>query len=249
MNLKSYDKIVEYDSLLLDLPYREGTGVKTFDHAKPHHPLTMEDPGGGSFVWTTLPSGLMVLEFVTIGGGGTDGVYIKGLAADTVDFNFTAGDFSIGCWVNWDSTGGWSEMMMARYIIDQCGWELYFDVSGGLNTLSQRHNHLSLTPNLNSNCYSTGWTPGTWAFVGVSRVGGNLYPQHYRNGNALAMFYEASGMLDPDTCVQTFQIGCRYTLNANWYKGLMWRPRIWNRALSQNEWKNIFERERDWFGV
>ena len=85
--------------------------------------------------------------------------------------------------------------------------------------------------------------------LGISRTGGNLYPQHYRNGNFLAMSYEASGMLDPDTCNRDLVLGTRYTKDANWYKGQMWRPRIWDRALSAVEWKNMFEAERDWFGV
>lgn len=248
MNLNSYDKILENDSILLDLPFREGIRAVTHDHAKPHHSVTMHDPGTGSFVWTTLASGLMVLEFVTTGTAPNNGVYLKSLAANTVDLNFTTGDYSVSCWVNWIDDGQ-SEILMGRYVVDNCGWETYFDITGGRNTLSQRHSHLSLAPNTNSNCYSEGWTPGIWAFVGISRKGASLYPQHYRNGSVLQMSYEASGMLDPDTCVQTFQIGCRYSFDANYYKGKMWRPRIWNRALSQEEWLILFERERDLFGV
>jgi len=248
MITQSYDKIPENDSLLFDLPFREGIRAETHDHAKPHHPLTFQIPGGGSFSWVTLASGLGVLEFNPVGLGVTDGVYLKGLAADTVDFNFTTDDYSIGCWVNWEWIGH-SSILMGRYAVDQCGWETYFDESGGRNTLSQRHHHLSLTPNLNSNCYSTGWTPGVWAFVGVSREAGDIYPIHFRNGRALTMAYETSGMLNPDTCNRNLVLGCRYTLDANWFKGQMWRPRIWNRALSTVEWMNIFKRERVLFGI
>ena len=244
-----YDKISEYETgLLLDLPFYEATGTITRDQAKPHHPLSFHDPGAGSFSWVTLASGLSVLEFVTAGGGGTDGVYLMGPTIATADFDFVAGDFSLGGWVNW-AWNGQSSIWMARYVVNQAGWETYFDTSHGLNTLSQRHHHLSLTPNTNSSCYSTGWTPGTWAFVGISRVAGSLYPVHYRNGSALTMAYEASGMIDPDTCVQTFEIGCRYSFDANWYKGQMQGLRIWNRALAASEWLRLFKSERDWFGV
>ena len=248
MNSNSYDKIPENDSILLDLPFREGTGVVTHDHAKPHHPITFNDPGGGSFVWTTLASGLMALEFVTAGGGFTDGVYLKSLAVDTVDLDFTTGDYSLGCWVNW-AWNGYSSILMGRYGVDLDGWETYFDISGGRNTLSQRHHHSSLVPNNNSSCFSIGWTPGVWALAGISREGISLYPQHYRNGGILEMSYETSGMLDPDTCNRDLVIGCRYTNDANWYKGFVCRPRIWNRVLSQTEWKTIFENERSYFGV
>ena len=283
--LKSYDKVIENDQILLDLPFYEGAGIITRDQAKPHHQdVDLNDPGGGSFLWDRIafgrsafnsefdidgsdfdsgrssfgldfsldfpsPGGIGLLNFVTVGGGGTDGVYIDCPAADCVDLNFTIGDFSIGCWIKWDSTGGWSEIIIGRYEVNVSGWEVYLNTSGGLNTVSQRHSHNSLAPNTNSNCYSTGWIPGTWAFLGISRIGGNLYPVHYRNGVALTMVYEASGMFDLDTCNRDLVIGCRFTKDANWYRGGMWRPRIWNRPLSALEWLNIFERERDFFGV
>jgi len=245
----SYDKIPENEDILLDLPFREGTGTVTMDVAKPHHPVTLNDPGGGSFVWTSLPSGLMVMEFVTVGGGVGDGVYLGCDTAETVDLDFTSGDYSVSAWINWDSAGGQSEIIIGRYAVNVSGWEVYLNISGGRNTISQRHSHASLAPNTNSNCFSTGWTPGTWAFFGASRTGGNLYPVHYRNGVPLTMEYEASGMLDPDTCNRDLTIGSRFTKDANWYKGLMWRPRAWPRALTETEWMNLFKYERDWFGV
>jgi len=246
--IRGYDSIAENESILLDLPFYEGTGVITQDQAKPHHPITLIDPGGGSFTWTSLASGLMALEFGTAGYGVTDGVYLDCSAANSADLDFTSGDFSIGCWIKW-TTGTQSQMIIGRYGVNLDGWEVYLNVSGGLNTVSQRHSHVSLTPNTNSNCYSTGWTPGTWFLLGISRLGSSLYPQHYQNAHRIGMVYETSGMLDPDTCNRDLTIGCRYTKDANWYKGLMWRPRVWNVALSQANWKAIFESERDYFGV
>jgi len=150
MIARSYDKVPENDSILLDLPYREGSGMETFDHAKPHHrPIGMHDPGTGSFIWTTLGTGLMALEFVTTGGGAVAGVYLDAAAADTADLDFTTGAFSLGCWVKW-TWNGYSSIVIGRYGVDLDGWEIYFDISGGRNTLSQRHHHASLTPNLNS---------------------------------------------------------------------------------------------------
>lgn len=248
MNFKGYDNVPENDSVVLDVPFREGSGTLTRDHAKPHHPMGMNDPGGGSFVWTTLASGLMVLEFVTAGYGVTDGVYFHSSAANTGDLDFTSGDYSIGCWIKW-TAGTQSQIIMGRYGVNIDGWEIYLDVSGGKNTVSQRHSHNSLTPNTNSNCYSEGWEPGVWSLLGISRSGSSLYPAHYRNGAALTVTYEASGMLDPDACNRDLTIGCRYTKDSNWYKGQMWRPRIWDRALPPLEWQNMFERERSWVGV
>jgi len=245
----SYDKIPENEDILLDLPFREGVGTVTMDVAKPHHPMTMHDPGGGSFVWTSLASGLMVLDFVTIGGGNTDGVYLDSPAAATADLDFTSGDYSLSAWINWNSAFGYSEYIFGRGSVDVSGWDIYLDISGGRNTVSQRHHHGSIAGNLNSNCFSIGWTPGTWALLGVSRTGGNLYPVHYRNGVALTMAYETTGMLDPETCNQDLVIGSRFTKDSNWYRNLMWRPRVWNRIVTEAEWLEMFKIERDWFGV
>ena len=247
-----YDNLDFNKRILLDLPFREGVGIITQDVAKPHHPMTMVDTGGGSFVWTQLANGLMVMQFNAVGGGAGDGVYMNSIAAATGDLNFT-GDYSVGCWFNWDSTGGYSEILIGRYATDVDGWDCYLAVSGHLpvgNTLSQRHHHSSIVGNTNSQCYSQGWTPGIWHFAGISRLGASLYPIHYRNAVALTVSYEASGMLDPDTANRDLSIGVRGTSkDANWYRGLIWRPRVWPRALSQAEWVQIFERERGWFGL
>ena len=244
-----YDKLSIYHDIVLDLPFREGTGTITHDIAKPHHPLTLNDPGGGLFTWGNLASGCPYLQFAAVGGGPADGVYLDCPAADTGDLDFTTGDYSLSVWLNWDSTGGWSEIIMGRYGVDLDGWEIYLDISGGLNTVSQRHHHVSLAPNTNSNCFSTGWTPGNSYLLGISRIGGDLYPVHYRNGLPLEMTYEDSGMLAPDACNRDLVIGCRYTKDANWYRNMMWRPRIWARALAAWEWLQLFNMEKHWFGL
>jgi len=65
----------------------------------------------------------------------------------------------------------------------------------------------------------------------------------------LVMSYEATGMLDPDPCNRDLVLGCRYTKNANWYRNGMANMRVWNRALSQDEWNFIVQCEGHWFGV
>ena len=242
-----YDSVGYNREILLDLPFREGTGVVTQDVAKPHHVLTMVDPGGGSFAWTELANGLTVLEFVPIGGGGTDGVYLQGAAATCADLNFTTGDYSIAGWTKWGAGTNQSEIIIGRYGTDLDGWDCYYNANS--STLSLRHNHSSLGANSSSQCYSLGWVPGVWKLFSISRLGASLYPLHYRNGVPLAMSYEATGMLAPDTCNRDLVIGCRHSKDANWYYGLMWRPRVWPRALSEAEWIQIFERERGWFGA
>ena len=242
-----YDNLAWNREMLLDLPFREGTGIVTHDVAKPHHPMTMVDTGGGSFAWTTLASGLMVMKFNAVGGGAGDGVYLNSIAATSADLNFTSGDYGVDCWFNWDSTGGYSEILIGRYSTEVDGWDFYLNVSGGLNTLSQRHHHSSLgAGNLKSECYSTGWTPGVWHYFSMSRSG--ILTPHYRNGVALVMNYGGLTMLDPDTANRDLSIGVRGTTkNQNWYRGLMSRPRLWPRAPAVEEWLNMYEHRKRWF--
>ncbi len=243
---KGYDKVSVNHQMLLDLPFREGVGTITHDVSKIHHILTQHVPGGGSFTWGNLVTGCPYLEFVAIGGGATDGVYLDSSAADTVDMNFTSGDYSIGGWINWGAGTSQSEIIIGRYATQVDGWDIYLNAVS--NTLSHRHHHSSLgAGNLKSECFSTGWIPGVWNFFGVSRSG--LYPVHYRDGVALTMDYGGLTMLDPDTANRDLVIGCRHSKDANWYYDDMCKLRVWDRALSASEWLYIFETERKWFGA
>jgi len=226
----SFDNLAVNRNLLLGLPFGEGAGVITQDMAKPNRLVTMTDPGGGSFVWGNLATGIPYLQFVAVGGGAADGVYLSCPAADTVDLNFTSGDYSIGGWINWDSTGGDSEYIIGRGVVETDGWDCYLAISGGRNTLSHRHAHATGgAGNLKSECFSTGWTPGTWHFFGISRSG--LYPLHYRDAVSLEMDYGAGTMLDPDTALRDLVIGARNSKDDHWYRGYMWNIRVWDRAL------------------
>jgi len=230
---KSYDKLARGSLNLLDLPFTEGAGTWASGVEKPRHRNTLV----GVPAWTTLASGINTLLF----DGITD--YLECAAAATADLNFLAGDYSLACWVKMVNTGG-ALIVMGKYEINVSGWELFFFGT----TLNLRHSHASLNPDLSDSCYSDGWPADTWCLIGLSRSG--LYPVMYQNGVAQAMFYEASGMQNPDTAVASdLVIGVRYTKNANYYSGSMWRPRVINRALTEYEWRLLFNMERKWFGV
>ena len=241
-----YDKLALNYGTLLDLSFLEGSGVITHDRAKPSRVLTQRDPGGGSFAWGNLPSGYPYLEFTTIGGGATDGVYLDCPAADTVDLDFITDDYTILFWSNWQSDG-FSAIVVGRYGTELDGWDCFFNA--GSSSLSLRHNHLSLTPNLSSQCFSAGWGVGVWKLAGIIRRGASLYPLMYRNGIPLEMSYEVTGMLDPDTCNRDLVVGCRNTKDANWFKGMLRGLRVWGRALSPREMLMIWNMERHWFGA
>ncbi len=235
--MRGYDNIPENEDILLDLPFYEGVGTITRDQAKPHHQdVTLINAP----TWDTVASGLGVLTF----DGTNQRFELDGAAC--ADLDFIAGDYSLSAWINWIDNSS-SYIIMGRYQVDVSGWELYLYGAGGPNYLTLRHHHAGTLVNGNprSGCYSLGWTPGAWWFMGLSRTGGGE-AIHYRNGVALPMF--TSGLVDPETDAHDLT-NSRFTKDANWYEGSIWKPRIWNRALSASEWLNIFEKERDWFGV
>ena len=234
MTVQLYDNISLHENILLDLPFREGIRAITHDIAKPHHVFDLNNTP----TWATLASGLGVLDFNGINE------YLDSPAADTADLDLT-GNYSLAGWVNWEDTTQ-SLIMMGRYGVDLDGWETFFDVSGGRNTLSLRHHHLSLAPNLSDSCFSVGWTPGTWWLMGITRNGVN--PKHYRNGQEVEVTFDASGvMLDPDSSNRDMVVGVRFTKDANFFKNRMWRLRAWDEELSAIEMETMYEIEKQWF--
>lgn len=177
---------------------------------------------------------------------GFDGVneYLELANADCADLDFMAGDFSFAVWVNWFA-GMDSQIVIGRYELDTSGWELYF-YNDSNHYLTLRFHHAAGATTRTA-CYSRDWIKNTWHFLSFSRSGSAA--PHYRNGVPLTTICSSGGLIDPETCAQDLVLGVRYTKNDNYFKGSMWRPRVWNRALTVVEWQNIFERERHFFGV
>lgn len=246
---KGYDKLAVNHGMVLDLPFREGAGSLTHDVSKAHHILTQHVPGGGSFTWGNLVTGYPYLQFTEVGSGIADGVYLDCPALDTVDLNFTSGDYSLGGWINWTDTGH-SVHIFGRNGVNLDGYELYL-YAGAQDYLQLRHHHATFCPgtcppdNERTGRYSGGWTPGTWHFFGVSRSG--IDAQMYRNG--AAVLTSGDDLHDPDTCNRNLNIGCQYTTDSDWYSGMMGEIYAWNRSLSALEWLQIFDRESHWYGL
>jgi hypothetical protein len=263
MSIGLFDKIAINDQLLLSLPFREGSGLITHDEAKPDHLLTQQDLGGGSFAWGNLASGCPYLDFISVGFGATDGVYLDCPNADTLDLDFTSGDYSIVVWVNHRPVGNVKpKNIVGRYRVDAAappaafgdGWEVYLETNGGVDYLELRHHHVSLGTSIadsRDGCFSTGWATGSWNLLGITRhkIAGTSWPQHYRDGLPLAMAYSTPGLRDPDTSPSDLVIGARYSKDSNWLDGMMWNLRIWSRELSGEDMRFIVDRERHWFGV
>ena len=225
-----YDNIGYNNAIALDLPFREGIGELTHDVAKPHHPITMVNTPS----WVSLTSGLM-----TMGFDGTN-EYLRAPNADTLDLDFMAGDYSLGGWFYWEP-GDDSQIVIGRYSLDIGGWELYL-YSTGILTL--RHHHAA-GATVRTGEYSVGWTMNNWVMFGISRTGATA--AHYRDGQPLPTLASAGGLIAPETCPGWLVIGVRFSLSTNQFKGQMWRPRVWPRALTAQEWLTIYEREKGWF--
>lgn len=228
---KHYDSLPENEGILLDLPFREATGIITQDVAKPHHPVTLVNTPA----WTQLASLLGVLTF--------DGLteYGQCLGADSADLDFTSEDYSVGGWINW-TVNETSEIVIARYEVSVSGWEVYLTNSGGVNFLSLRHHHAA-GATLRTGAFSTGWTPSNNFFFGISRSGNSA--QFYRNGIAVATTSDV--LIDPETSARDLVIGIRFTKDANRFQGNLYRPRVWDRALSADDWLRIYIREAGYF--
>lgn len=224
----NYDDVPFNREIVLDLPFREATGIITQDVAKPHHPVALVNTPA----WASLDTELSVLSL----DGATE--YLQSLNADTADLEFTSGDYSLSVWLRWES-GDASQIVMGRWELDVGGWEVY--LFSPTNLLTLRHHHAGGAAT-RTGIYSDGWTQNAWHHMGISRTGVNAV--HYRNGVALTMTGELE---DPESTTRDLVVGVRYTKDANFFKGKLWRPRAWNRALSAAEWAQIYERERRWF--
>ena len=83
--------------------------------------------------------------------------------------------------------------------------------------------------------------------MSISRSG--ILASHYRNGMAVATTCSVGGLIDPETCNEDLTIGVRMSKDDEYFHGRMWNLRLWDRALSPFEIREIFETERHWFGV
>ncbi len=224
-----YDNLGFNVEAVLDLPFREGVGIITQDVAKPHHPVALVNTP----TWESLDTGLGVLAF----NGTTE--YAESDAGDTGDLNFTSGDYSLAAWLRWES-GEDSQIVMGRYAVSVDGWELY--LFGPTLLLTLRHHHAGGAA-VRSARYSEGWTQGAWHHMVAVRSG--ITVTFYRNGEALESF--GDDIEDPETATRDLVIGARYTKDANFYTGKLWRPRIWDRVLTAEEARVMYDREKRWY--
>jgi len=232
-----YDSLISpRDDMLLDLPFREATGAITQDVAKPHHPVDLV----GAPTWAPLASGLGTLDF----DGDTQ--YLECAGADCADLDFTNHNYSIWGWFNWN-IHEYSQILIGRYELSVSGWELYLTQAAGGNYMTLRHHHAGGATTRTA-MYSLGWTPGVDWFFGVLRFGTGI--AMVRNGVVVPTVGDV--MIDPETCAEDLTIGVRYSKNANFFDGMMYRPRIAGGLMLDGIRTNVqfdqtYQREGVWF--
>jgi len=243
--MRGYDNLAINHGIVLDLPFREHSVLITHDVAKPHHIATLTGPP----TWTdVLTAGVGPSDLGILGFNGVN-QFLEIPGADTLDLDFI-GDFSLAAWV-YPIYGATAMVIMCRNTTGIDGWCMFlFDNVPLGQLLSLRTNQAGPAPGY-TECWAAGFTDSVPQLVGFSRDSAGLSAQAYRNGRPVTTNMGAGGMIDPVACGagNKLLIGIQEGEVISDYSGYMWRPRAWPRELSAEDWLNLFEREKHWFGV
>ena len=226
-----YDNLLVNQELVLDLPFREGTGTITADYSKVYaNAPTLT----GAPTWSFLGSDLNYLEFVP---GNPDRIVI--LAADSTALNFTSGDFSGAVWISPHAYGN-------RYMMHKgaagTGWGFWLDSASPYIVFTTEQ----AGPAYQSTDGCADLALNAWQLVGFTRDG--AAGRVYLNGRDKTVT-PATHVNPVSAAAGDFYIGTTVGGGAGWYDGYMWRPRVWKRALSAAEMLAIYEAERGLLGV
>jgi hypothetical protein len=235
---RSTDREWINQNLLFSLPMKEGTGSSTvLDIAKPHHPVTQVHAP----VWTQLASGLWVMDFTAAHPD-----FLECLGASSTDLNFTTGDFSACMWINLEvgPTNATFQPFLQRGAWGTNGWcwEMK-DIGGAGGQVMVGWD--------DKYCYATlgvgsGGSIGTWQLIGFSRTGTTV--SIFRNAVSLTVTtHTLAG--NPTTTASDLHAFIQTDEATGAIDGKMWNPRIWGRALTAAEHKQLFDQERSLFGV
>jgi len=222
--------------LLFSLPMFEGVGSATVkDVSKAHHPVTMVH----SPVWVQLASGLWVLDF----DGASDKLYSP--AANCTDLNFSTEYITWAVWVYMDGFTNYPRFMSKG----SPGWRfgVYSDSGGDARKpyLDMQdavgHSKTFLCPADGAIAYTT------WTLISVSRYTRLPTRVFFCVNGVNLTCTDTWGDYDPGPSARDLDICSE--LSDRWINGRIWNPRIWSRALSPAEHMQIFNAEREFFGV
>jgi len=229
--MAAYDKQINRE-ILLDLQFREYDGAIAHDWAKPYHgPATLT----GAPTWQVLSNDLTYLDFNL---ANPDRIIIAAAASTGLDF--TTGAFSGAVWIRPDAYGN-------RYLMDKSnastvGWSFWINAVTPYIALST----YNAGPAIQTTYGAAALVLSAWQLVSFTRSGATVVI--FLNGRPATV--TAAAHIDPASAAAIdFTIGTIVGAGAGWYDGDMWRPRVWNRALTAWEMAAIFAKERELFGV
>lgn len=226
---KGFDHYYPNQELALCLPLEEATGTAARGWEKAAHPFTLH----GTPTWVSLANGLTVLDFVA---GNPD--YIDCPALDTVDLDFTAGDFSGVAWV-YATLAGRDVFIKGTFGLAN-GWGFSLDANRQMMFFTIQAGPASQT--------TTGRpiTLNAWHCVGFSRAGTRA--RIYNDGVDATATSEMH--VNPSTAAaNAFTIGSSPGGGAGWWNGRMWGLRVWSKLVPSAAFRSIFVNERHLFGV
>ena len=233
---RGYDKSDLQKGLVLSLPFEEGVGTQVRDVTRPHHPFTWT----GTPTWVQQSSGIWAINFVKVAA--TDCLVCP--AASCADLNFQQTGFSGMAWVKLPSVTSGACGVMGRGNASDIGWGMIISSSN----LQFRGGYA--TPSNGTSTNDGRVTYDIWHLVGFSLYSGAsaVSPLFVdgTNGNAYSVWSTHSV---GDLAASSFDVG-RFLFNSYfWFNGAIVMPRLWSRVLQPSEHMEIFNRERDLFGV
>jgi len=221
-----YDNDPINQNLLLDIFMDEGAGLIAHDSAKPHH---VDPTLVGTPTWTNV-SGLSVLNFDR-----THPDYVRILLANCADINFTTQPFTISCWI-YSTSNTWNTDFIMFGNGGDRGYELGKWTTGGIY-LKVCGGTYKVTSPISLN---------VWHFIALTRITTNAWG--YVDGIQQTLESDVPVSITisaADLAIGGAGSGGGY---GGWL-GMLYRPRIWSRALAPREINELFQRERGLFGV
>ena len=230
-----YDSLGLNEDIELDLSMLEATGTLLHDESKNHSTATMNSALGVP-LWQQIAAWNFGIYLNRGNPFLSMEQYYDIPAANCTDLNFTSGDYSLSIWFDWEVTDDDDQVIMGKYIVDDCGWEVYLSDWLGVRYLTVRHHH-SAGATERTASYSTGWEYGEDHLWSYSRIGNTGY--HYRDGLPIWTFSDT--LIDPESSAACdWRLGCRFSEDDHWWKTKFHRPRAWSKALSADEHRLLY---------
>lgn len=231
---KGYDNLPMLFQSVLDIPMYEAIGALAHDIARQQafdHTMTLTHAPP----WAAWPlSNLAILSFIP---GHPD--FMELSAANSADMNYQDSAFSLLAWVFEDS------LAITRFVIERGlpvtdGWHFGITDTGQIYLITSQ-----LGADQVSASAAASIVISTWYLIGATRLGNSV--RIFKNG--IDITAAAGNHINPAACGRKLHMGIDDTEGAAPWDGYIWRPRVFSRQLSAGEILDIFEMERDLFGV